>query len=484
MSSGKRRVEKLESGLTPKEAFLLWMQEAHSFETLSKYAAHMKTQPDGQFPIPKLADQVAEAVEKALNGKPKEEVSRAVRQAQKDVCFLFHLHQQVNAKFLSEERYYLAQASRLATELNGLLQQQAIEGRMRWNRVRVGLELPFPLDSETAAAVEAAMKHHVLTWELLEDGDELDEWVSDSFIAEGKTHLPYNAYGLRRSDQSHHPGTPVGDGIRELFEDSEAFEKFLSGSDYSYGLADVPDAEYEARYGAVLQCMKNQEEPGRVVELPTVPQPFLREVPLVDGDWIDRYIVELAEWGARIGEKVYLIEEAEDSHPLAWGRILDPEDKSEVSTVVTGKLWQQVRRHLARFPGRTREMDGRSCLSFKDYLAWRWRWVRGDLKSGLQEGLTLSRWNQWIEAQGGEEVANIAEVKVGKLICYLDGYRYHVCQDATELAEEIDKRKSILESLQFGGTDRDDEDRFQTRVKAWRDLILGLLVELYTLRKA
>ncbi len=31
-----------------------------------------------------------------------------------------------------------------------------------------------------------------------------------------------------------------------------------------------------------------------MVELPTVPHAFLREAPLVEGQWIDRYVVELA----------------------------------------------------------------------------------------------------------------------------------------------------------------------------------------------
>ncbi len=131
-----------------------------------------------------------------------------------------------------------------------------------------------------------------------------------------------------------------------------------------------------------------------MVELPTVPHPFLREAPLIKGDWIDWYVVELVEWGARIREKGYQIEESEGSHPLAWGRILDPEDKSEVSATVTGKLWRETTKHLARFPGRTKELDGRPNVSFEDYNAWRGRWAKGDLKSGTQSGIAVSHWNQ------------------------------------------------------------------------------------------
>ena len=91
MSGGIRRVEKLETGLTPKQVILLWLQEAHAFNTIEEYVRHLKTQPDSTWPIDKLTTQV-------------EEIDRAVYQARKDVLFLFFLHQRVNGKLISEER--------------------------------------------------------------------------------------------------------------------------------------------------------------------------------------------------------------------------------------------------------------------------------------------------------------------------------------------------------------------------------------------
>ncbi len=38
MSSANRRLDKLESNLTPKQAALLWMAEAHKVDTLEGYA--------------------------------------------------------------------------------------------------------------------------------------------------------------------------------------------------------------------------------------------------------------------------------------------------------------------------------------------------------------------------------------------------------------------------------------------------------------
>ena len=62
--SGKknRRVEKLETGLTPKQAIMMWLQEAHAFKNIEEYVRHLKNQPDSAAPLYKLAAQVAEGV--------------------------------------------------------------------------------------------------------------------------------------------------------------------------------------------------------------------------------------------------------------------------------------------------------------------------------------------------------------------------------------------------------------------------------------
>ncbi len=245
MTSGKRRIEKLESGLTLKQAILLWFQEAHAFETIEEYVSHLKTQPDTAWPIDKLTTQVEEAVKQTLKGQPREEINRAVRQSHKDVLFLFYLHQQVNGKLLSEHRYYWTRVMLLIKEVKSLLREQALDRQMRLNRIRVGIEMPYPLDSETAAAVEAAQQHHVLTWEALEEGDDLGQWVTESFLAEGKTALPDGAYGMISGAKPIYSKVPTEAQVKKHFEDAESFQKFLDGDDYSYGLADVPDAEYD-----------------------------------------------------------------------------------------------------------------------------------------------------------------------------------------------------------------------------------------------
>ena len=481
MSKNIQRVAKLETGLTPKQAILLWFQEAHGFNTIFEYIHHLKSQPDSAAPIPRLTDQVAEAVKQTLKGHRREEIDKAVRQAYKDVLFLFFLHQQVNRKLISEERYFWTQGRFLMAELKSLLREQALGRRIRWNQIRVGIETPYPLDSETAAAVEAAKQHYVMTWELLEEGDDLGQWLLESFLAKGNTALPDGVYGMMSGAKHLYSKVPTEDEVRPLFEDAESFQKFLDGEDYSYGLADVPDAEYDEHYEAIVSAIKGVAKQGIVVDMPSVPHQFLQEAPLVNGEWIDGYIVELAEWGARLVEKGLLLEESGDYHPMAWKRIINQEHGSEACAAVSMKLWQQTRKRLAAFPGSTRVIDERQYLNFADYLKWRGRRNKGDLKSGMRRGLVVSSWNQWVESQGGEGVATLAGVASGILDCYLDGYRYRVCRNAGELAEEVSRRESLLESVQVGKPDSSNDERFRQRVEHWKISALGFLPEIYIL---
>ena len=45
---------------------------------------------------------------------------------------------------------------------------------------------------------------------------------------------------------------PTDTEVRALLENAENVQKFLTGEDYSYGLADVPDAEYVEHYARIV----------------------------------------------------------------------------------------------------------------------------------------------------------------------------------------------------------------------------------------
>jgi hypothetical protein len=327
MTSSKRRLDKLEVSLTPKQAILLWMEEAHQYDTMEQYVRSLKPGPESAWPLAILPERVTTGVEQAMKGRPKQVVARMARQAIRDVLFLFHLHQQVNRRFMEEDRHYWTRALLLSTELDALRRERSLRDQMTWNWFRVGMEIPYPLDPETAAAVESLKEHYVLTWELLEEGDDITGWVRDYFIAKGNSELPDGAYSLRESFNSASSSGLSDEEVRALFSDEADFQKYLAGEDYSYGLADAPDHEFELKWDVVFQGIKSlvaakEVQECVVVELPTVPHNLLRDAPLVDGVWLDWYVVALAEWGARLQARGYQLQEPEDSHPLAWYRVV------------------------------------------------------------------------------------------------------------------------------------------------------------------
>ena len=162
MKGNQVRMDKLEGALTPRQAFLLWMGEAHGYGSLEDYARSIKGGPESAWPLVRLPDQVTKAVEQAMKGEPPDLIRRRVRQALRDVLFLFHLHQQVNRTFLEQERCFWAQGLALATGLNAMMRERNLRDQMQWNAMRVSMELPYPVDQETAAAIDAAKEHFVL----------------------------------------------------------------------------------------------------------------------------------------------------------------------------------------------------------------------------------------------------------------------------------------------------------------------------------
>ncbi len=104
MSARRRRLQRIETELTPTQAAVLWLQEAHRFKSLQAYGQWLAGQPDAAFPLYRLHDLVVPAVEQAMKRAEREERDQAVRAALREVGFLFFVHQQANARILSDWR--------------------------------------------------------------------------------------------------------------------------------------------------------------------------------------------------------------------------------------------------------------------------------------------------------------------------------------------------------------------------------------------
>ena len=131
-----------------------------------------------------------------------------------------------------------------------------------------------------------------------------------------------------------------------IIEDDVQFERFRAGEDFSNDVADITDAEYSAHYHEMVTALQTlvdsgQVQSGTVARLETVPVPFVRKVPLLEGAWLERYVVELAEYGSLLRVKGYEASEDQDEHPLVSVQFVSHDGK-EVDQVVHDKLFQSA----------------------------------------------------------------------------------------------------------------------------------------------
>jgi hypothetical protein len=113
----ERRLDRIESSLTPKQAFLLWLEEARAHGSLTGYVLAQRGQPIEHHPYQRLPTQVEQAVrerhkaEKSTDPYERRSDRRAQRERQiegevirgvREVAFFIELHTALTGRFSAE----------------------------------------------------------------------------------------------------------------------------------------------------------------------------------------------------------------------------------------------------------------------------------------------------------------------------------------------------------------------------------------------
>ena len=199
----------------------------------------------------------------------------------------------------------------------------------------------------------------------------------------------------------------VAEWVRMYFvRQGKTFVEIGPVQNSAYGFTDVTDAEFEECVHSVVEALKALTASGAIVGmrqllLPSVPIAFLRRAPLVEGEWVDSHVLELAEFGALLLEKGFQIEASNDPHPLAWPCIFRSAQTAESEEAVM----QEAVQHLSGFAGAARLIEGRKFLSLVDYSAWSDRKVTGELR--IEDGFSVASFNAWLDSNGTTELAPV-----------------------------------------------------------------------------
>lgn len=125
-------------------------------------------------------------------------------------------------------------------------------------------------------------------------------------------------------------------------------------------------------------------------------------------------MVVLAELGARAEERGFEFR-VTTNHWLQPVGIYRAEEQRlvEADQGEIAALRDEANAALAKFAGRTTKIAGRIYLHVDDYRGWQHRKVKDDLT--ILVGVSASSWNSWIDAHGGEGVAELAGIRLGKV---------------------------------------------------------------------
>ncbi len=382
----RKRLEKVEISLTSREIVTLWVEGLAKFNSLEDYMSWI-AEDSSRAPLPKMLQQIESDIAGRPNGQGKNSFGKnsPVELLRRRSSEVVFLY----SLLLEMNRHvheFVGQKEFHVTALMLFIQamnERAVH-RMAMFDLWKGLhDTPYPLDPDTAAAVSAALRNRVTSFADLVAYDE---------------------------------------------EPSESFCERLERA--------VDDL-----------CRRGLVKRGWRVKLGPSPTEFLADPPLVDGEWIDRTAIELAEFAALLRERGIDLE-VTDLHPLALWRpyrrkeISGEQDTEVLSQDEIAAAHAEAAARLSTFAGRTKEIDGRPYFHLDDYRAWSGRKAGDDLE--LTAGVVTASWNAWVEASG--PCPELAGIQVSKVDPAVKDEDFFCCQDPARRRRR-EERASLMRVL-------------------------------------
>ena len=116
----QKRLIRIESSLTPKQAVVLWLRQECKGKTSWEYARFLLQHPPSAAPRARVEKQVVDAIQEAMKGQDPTRIHQALRQAQMHTDFLILLVNRTNCVILDDSRCRWLQIALLCERLHNL----------------------------------------------------------------------------------------------------------------------------------------------------------------------------------------------------------------------------------------------------------------------------------------------------------------------------------------------------------------------------
>jgi len=211
MGTTEKRIDKIAKSLTPKQALIVWMEEAHKSESLNEYAIRAMERPEDFPHLGDIVEQVELAVLDRTQGEPEEKVRKAIRNAVREASFLYFLHLQVNQHFCSVARAMSLRSSllleRVCAPLRDLNPSESdADGNGNWrDDLRSHALEVFTLKAAIEQISQRYFDNHQILWRSSAEQLESNIKMID-LIKNRREYLFYLSYWTRSCGKKRHPG--------------------------------------------------------------------------------------------------------------------------------------------------------------------------------------------------------------------------------------------------------------------------------------
>lgn len=396
------------------DTVLGWVRREKETGSLADYLERINLSGPSASPETVLVENLIAALREEGRGKKKGYIKRQLV-TMKPLCLgLGKVALHTNQMILEKSRERFLELSLLAERMN--LHFVSLQASMDMEAIEKNeKKIPFLSDPERTSLYRYLEEESIF---LKDDRTLMRKMVREHLVEKGHKLLPYpdkpdwtRAWIKKIRD---HDQKEALQEIVAMFGNENIMNNFLDGNDNSYGMADVPDTIFEKHLRDLAKEIEELSGEGEIAEgkalvLEDFPIPFLREIPVIDGQWLDLEIAGYLEATGMLAENGNTFISSADPHPFALPMVISTSGEQQEGKEFFEETLSRAEEELGKYPWKSCIIRGRQHIPLEKYLELERKHWKGNFD--IREGFKVSSWNKWIR----DEIRQEGSALIGKV---------------------------------------------------------------------